>query len=488
MKTDPSPETLTISWAPRLGLLAATRRLARFLYVSIRKAIDDELIEQSAALAFITILSLVPLLAAFSFLLEGVFQEREQRLIQILTALLPYTEQQVLGKIDQFLSEAQQIRGFGFLTFLLTALLAFTNIERSISRIWKVENKRPLRNRLLSFTLVLFWGPILVGVAYSGLYFLEQHPAFQVFAQSPPAQLVPALMTFLGLTVLYWQVPYTSVELRTAAIGGVLATLLLEGLKRGFGFYVHAFPSISLIYGSFGLALLFMISVQLSWTIVLLGSEIAYCLQHFELLLSRRLAGAQLEGRWLGLAALLVVTSRARRGQPVTPHERLAERLRLSPTDLRQALHPMVEHRLLSESSGETEGYMLSCDPYALRVDDVLELYEKVQLEVLEPLSADISRNLGHRAPALRTASVGQHGSVGCPRRPPRATAHLAENWRAIRTLYVPPRAGPPRRVSHTPRLPPARAARGQRGCGSSVDLLYGWAGRPRDVRAAHAH
>jgi len=394
---------------PRLDL----RRASSFLTSAVKKAISDNLPLQAAALAFITILSLVPLLAAFSFLLESVFDEQRQRLIPILTQVLPYTQAEVVGKIEEFLEEAKRIRGFGFLGFLVTTLATFSFIDVSINKIWDVESQRPIRKRLLSLTLVLFWGPLLIGAAYSTFFFLQNrasllgsHPLLEAILQTTIGPLVPPAMTFLGLTMLYYLVPYTSVRFRSAVIGSVVATLLLEGLKFGFGYYIEIYQRISIIYGSFGLALFFMMSIQLTWLIVLLGSEVAYCAQHPDLMLSRRLPAAQLEGRWMGLAAVLVTTHGLRRGRPITPHEQLARRLRLSTRDLRQALAPLVDAGLLQEAEGEQEGYLLACDPYRLRIDEILEIYEDVQMEVVEPLSEELTSSLArlrtHMLEALR--------------------------------------------------------------------------------------
>ncbi len=52
-------------------------------------------------------------------------------------------------------------------------------------------------------------------------------------------------------------------------------------LRQGFASYVEVFRNVSVVYGSFAFALLFMISIELTWTIILFGSEAAYTAQHF---------------------------------------------------------------------------------------------------------------------------------------------------------------------------------------------------------------
>ncbi len=370
--------------------LAWPRKLYRFAALSVSKARADNLAQEAAALAFITMVSLVPLLAALSFLGARWFDEKQERTVEILNQVLPYSEQTILENLQKFLIEAQAIRGIGFLAFILTSLAAFTSIERTINRIWNVPRQRPLRSRLLSFTLVLFWGPLVIGTTYSVLFYLRQQPAFQSLAGSLPVQLIPFTVTVLGLTMLYWLVPYTRVRFRSALAGGLSASLLLEGLRQGFQIYVEQFRNVSLVYGGFGLLLFFMLSIQLGWWLVLLGAEVAYGLQNAAYMSSRRRPAAPLDGSWVALGAMVVVAERFRGGRPVTPHELLAERLQLVAGELGEILQPLLAAGLLCESSGEAEGYLLACDPYELEVSRVFELYDRNHREAPGAVPPDL--------------------------------------------------------------------------------------------------
>ncbi len=374
--------------------LAWPRKLYRFAALSVSKARADNLTQQAAALAFITMVSLVPLLAALSFLGARWFDEKQERTVEILSQILPYSEQTILANLQEFLEQAQAIRGLGFFAFILTSLAAFTSIEATINRIWNVPRRRPLRSRLLSFTLVLFWGPLVIGTTYSALFYLRQRPAFQSLAGSVPVQLIPFTVTVLGLTMLYWLVPYARVRFRSAFAGGLSAALLLEGLRQGFQIYVDQVRNISLVYGGFGLLLFFMLSIQLAWWLVLLGAETTYSLQNTAYLSSSRRPAAPLEGSWVALAALVTIAERFRGGQPVTPHELLAERLQLVAAELGEILQPLLETGLLCEASGDTEGYLLACDPYDLEVSRVFELYEGIHREAVATLAVEIATPL----------------------------------------------------------------------------------------------
>ncbi|HEX9730521.1 MAG TPA: YihY/virulence factor BrkB family protein [Thermoanaerobaculia bacterium] len=364
------------------------RRAGRFLVLAIRKARSDELTRQSSALAFITLVSLIPLLTAFSVVGARAFEHPEdrQRVIELLGRVFPYSEQTLVDTVTTFVENADRVSGFGFLVFLATALMAFSTIEETVNRVWNVRRGRPFRTRLLSFTLLLFWGPVLIGATYSGLFVLSQQAVFQRFTESLPAQFIPFVVTLLGLTMLYWLVPYTTVRFGSAVWGGFTAALLLEALRQGFSLYVKKASSISLIYGGLGLAFFFLVSVQLTWWIILLGTEVTYCTQHHAAMRRERRRAGPAEGSWLGLVALVVIADRYRSGEPITPHEELADRLRLPTPELIVVLGPLLEGGLLREIGGDDEGFLLGRDPHQLRLAEVFELYERHHWEVLEAL------------------------------------------------------------------------------------------------------
>ncbi|MDA8020326.1 MAG: YihY/virulence factor BrkB family protein [Thermoanaerobaculia bacterium] len=397
------------------GLFFHPLRFLRFLGLSLSKARDDEIPIQSAALAYITLLALVPLLAGLSYFSAGFFADRHDELVQLLAQVLPYTEQTITDRLADFLVQSRDLRGLAFFAFLITALSAFIAIERSINNIWNVTAHRSFRSRVSSFVQLLLFGPILIVGTYSFVFYLGKQPAVQLLKESflvgLALKLVPTVVTAVGLTVLYWQVPNTRVRFRSALTGGVLAALLIEALRYGFRAYVDVTQNISAVYGSFGLVLLFIISVQLTWAIVLLGAEVAYCTQNYSYMANRPRDTGVLEGSWLGLSTLVVVIERFRTKQPITPHETLAQRLALSVADLRRAIQPLVTGELLRENLGENNGYLLSCDPYQVKVREVLDLYESHQWHLLDALpqeSAEHLEDLRARLAEHRTRVVAE--------------------------------------------------------------------------------
>ncbi|MCG8461509.1 MAG: YihY family inner membrane protein [Holophagales bacterium] len=374
--------------------LRSLRRLGRFGVRSLQKARRDKLPTESAALAFVTMIALVPLLAGLSYFSVGFFDDRQEELVDLLARVLPYSEQAITAKLGEFLVESRELRGFGFLAFLLTALTAFGMIENSINDIWRVTRRRAFRSQLSSFVLLLCWGPILIGATYSVLFLLRKSPAFGSLTETFLLSWAPFLVTLVGLTMLNWQVPRTAVRFGSAFAGGAVSALLVEVIRSGFAFYVARADQISIVYSSFGFVFFFVVSIQLTWLIVLAGTELAYCVQNFDYMSRRGVSVGVVEGSWLGLAAMVLVTERFHRGTPITPRELLAQKLDLDAGELHGTLLPLLDAGYLQESSAG-EGYLLSSDPYQLPVADLLELYESRQMSILGPLPESAARRLG---------------------------------------------------------------------------------------------
>lgn len=408
----------------RTGPGAAVVRLLRFLRLTARKSRDDSVFLTSGALAFVTLLSLIPLLAAFSFVGARVFSQYQEKSLEFFVQVLPYHDLSVVQALQQFLGQAESLHGWGLFAFLATALAAFGTVEEALNRIWGVPHNRPFRVRLLSFTLLVFWGPVLIGATFSSLLILRQQPALRVLLEeSLLLHLLPFGATLFGLTVLYWLVPYTAVTFRSALAGGITAAISLELLRQGFGAYVGLLRNASVVYGSFTFALFFAISIQVTWAIVLYGSIVAYCSQHYGALVRGLAKLKPFQGRWVGLAAAAALAERFSNGEPVTSHDALADRLRLPPGPLGGVLEPLVEARLLALAEGRGRAYLLARPPHDITLDQILSAYDAASQPAFDPLGPNLRAPLGDlfgrvnqlRKKGLDGATLADLVAASCP-------------------------------------------------------------------------
>jgi membrane protein len=394
------------------------RRLARYILITLRQAHEDSIWLIASALALVTLLSLIPFLAAFSFIGARVFSQYQQRSLEVFVQILPYSEKTVVDALSELLGQAGGIHGIGVVFFFTTSLFLFATVEETLNRIWNVSRRRPLRVRFFSFSLFFFWGPILVGATFTSLLLLRQSPALRRLAEeSFLLTLAPFLATVIGLTVLYWGVPYAPVRLRNALAGGLLAAILLEVLRQSFGLYVELFSGVNVVYGGFAFAVLFIISLDLTWAIVLLGCEAAYTAQHFRVLSRGLHRNPPVQAAWVALAALALIARRIARGEPVLTREELADRLTLPEGELERILHPLLAQELLRPAGGR--GYFLTVDPQSLQVERVFAAYDHRARRGVELVGGEITGRLEEL--------VGEVSACRAERLDGRTLADLAE-------------------------------------------------------------
>jgi membrane protein len=254
------------------------QRAVRFLRRALRKAHGDRLGLAASALAFSSVLSLVPLLALISRFVARAIRQDDGRTLKVLGTLLPYSEATLVTAIDSFVAQAEALSGLAMIGFLLSCASTFLTVEGAIDRIFRVERRKGrIIHRLFSFSLVVVWGPLAIAGLVALLIHLAQNPAFAVYLRSSTVVhgLAPVI-TIFALTLLFWWVPNRKVKIRNALAGAVVAAIALHGLQIGFRAYVGLFSAASrVVYGSFAIAFFFMLSVQIAWWIILVGCEVA---------------------------------------------------------------------------------------------------------------------------------------------------------------------------------------------------------------------
>nr|VFJ63414.1 MAG: YihY family inner membrane protein [Candidatus Kentron sp. DK] len=257
-----------------------------FLEHLFRHFIDDRCPESASALAYTSLLALVPLMAVgFSLFaafpaFEGV-TEKVQGFI--FGNFVPARGEVVEAYLRGFVEKASALTLSGLVGLLATALLAMATIERTFNAIWKVRRRRNLVDTFMVYWAVLTVGPLLIGISLAITSYVASLPLFSEAARGLGGpgifiKTLPFLATTLAFALLYAVVPYQRVPSRHAVAGGVAAAILFELAKKGFAFFVTQFPTYEVIYGAIAALPIFLVWIYLSWLIILFGAEITYCL------------------------------------------------------------------------------------------------------------------------------------------------------------------------------------------------------------------
>ncbi|MDJ0981283.1 MAG: YihY family inner membrane protein [Kiloniellales bacterium] len=346
----------------------APRLVLRFAIYTGRRFLADDCLRSAASLSYATLLALVPLMAIGLAILSGfpVFKALEGQIQDlILTSFLPETSAAVSDHLSGFVANTRQMTGPGVLALAVTALLLLANINTALNAIWRVTEPRSLGLQILVYWTMLTLGPLLLGasLSLSGYAFavvqwagIEDYPnAFVAFSG-----LISVSLAALGFSAFYLVVPMRSVRPHHALAGGVLAAIVLEALKYGFGVYLRLFPTYEAIYGALSAIPIFLIWMYLAWAVVLLGAEVTAALPEWRAALSRGRRELQ-AGERLALALTVLQLLRASQKDGRRPHLReLSQGLPVTPAELDDCLWRLRHHGLVVRAvSG---GWLLARD------------------------------------------------------------------------------------------------------------------------------
>jgi membrane protein len=344
---------------------------------------------RAAALAYTTLLSLVPLLVAFTQVLQqyfkSLFPNFQSQVDSILNVVIPYQSPVLTYHLSRFAENASAASTFGAIIFIIVAFRLFLAVEATVNQIWKVPGNRSYRQKIMAFTMLFFWGPVLMGLSFTTTNMLEKNRFLRFLFQNDLIfRIVPIVVLFVAFAMLFWLVPSTHVKFKAAAVGAIVTTALFTLVRVAFGFYadllIHG--RFNLIYGTIGLAIIFLIAIEVMWVVILLGVEISYVFQGLYGVLrasEQRIEDAPRFDLYFGLRALIEIARRFDRREDAPSSYRLAEQFGCTDPQMLRILRKLEDAKLVKEIGGDWTGYVPGCDPDRITIEECVLYLEGAQ-------------------------------------------------------------------------------------------------------------
>jgi membrane protein len=226
----------------------------------------------SGAVAYYTLLSLVPLFAVLLVVLSHLVDQ--QRLVNTIAVnlelVMPGYSATVVDQVTGFLAHREVIGTVGVLVLLFFSSLAFGVLENAMSLIFHHRPTIGRRHFLVSavipylFVMLLGAGLLLVALVSSALEVVGRQSI----------DLLGMTGLALLLTALYMVLPVPRIAFRSAAIGAVAATLLWELVRRVLVWYFATLSMVNVIYGSLATVVIVLITLEAASLILLLGAQL----------------------------------------------------------------------------------------------------------------------------------------------------------------------------------------------------------------------
>jgi len=355
----------------------------QWVSLSIKDFYRNRCILWAAALTYTTVFALIPLLAVTFSLFHafGGLKELEEKIRPlILKVMVPGAQEKLIATIDSLIERlnAGAIGAVGTVLVFLSAIFLIGQLEMILNEIWGLKKHRPFFYRLALYWTAITVGPPLLALSigipatlssYQAVSWLENYINLDFFT------FLPYILIWCAFTGLYTFMPNTKVRFLPAAIGGIMGGTIWQIAGIGFTLYTSRILVYSKIYGSLGLIPLFFLWLFISWSIFLLGAELSFTFQNFQLLRNglKVHSPSYKEREYLSLRILIAVGKNFLAKKNPLTFKGIAKQLNLPPNLTKELISSLLDSNLLIELDGyEQEAYIPGRSLDAIRMSDVI--------------------------------------------------------------------------------------------------------------------
>ncbi|MBI2275862.1 MAG: YihY/virulence factor BrkB family protein [Dechloromonas sp.] len=243
----------------------------------------------AGAIAYYTLLSLVPLLILCGIVLSHLLTPAEltEMLGRYLEWLVPSQSTAFLDELSRFLDKRVGIGAVLLATMIFFSSLTFSVLQKSFAVIFAFRCPSRKRSSLLAlllpygFVALLGLGLVLLTMVSIAIQTLTPDSIVVFGHDWPLAGLSGNFLYLLGwfaealsLAAIYHFAPDGRIPLRHALVGGFTAAALWEVIRHGLVWYFTTLSKASVVYGSLTSTVVALFSLEIGATLLLLGAQI----------------------------------------------------------------------------------------------------------------------------------------------------------------------------------------------------------------------
>jgi membrane protein len=352
-----------MSWATHSRAAATLRRTADSF-------INNNDLLWASALTYTTGLSIVPVLAVALSALNGL---GDARLIRpLIERYVGANSPQITDRLLDFVSNvnAGTLGTVGGVSLLITVILTLGTIEQALNNIFHVRRGRTIARKFADYLSVTFAVPVFL----AGAIAIHQILADRLPNVSAARWISSSLAIWAGFFFLYMFFPNRRVRLEAAAIGSLVAAILLQSAQSAFIYFQYGVAQYASIYGALASVPILLTWIYLTWLAVLLGAELTAAFERRnEPLIPNWLSQRD---RAVALVAILRLGERMTgRLNTITP-QALAEELKIEPDVLAEVLRRLEHAGIVVEGTAADSnhrGLFLARDSNSIELREVLD-------------------------------------------------------------------------------------------------------------------
>ena len=267
-------------------------KYAKVAIITAKTYAQQKIGPQAVALSYLSVMALVPFLAIVFAITGGLGIDG------LLKDFMYSNFSSSQGVIDTVLSFSQNIIDtarsgwMGLLNALLFLWIIYrlmAGVESAFNNVWKVNDNRSLFRRLSYYIIILILSPFVILVLFSGSFVytnLLEYMGLNIEELSFITKLLSWILfvavTALTFSAMYKLIPKYKVKYGVAFRAAVLAAVAFTAMQFLYLETQLLVTRLNGVYGTFAAIPLFMVWLNISWNIILMGAEISYAFQHVD--------------------------------------------------------------------------------------------------------------------------------------------------------------------------------------------------------------
>ncbi len=243
----------------------------------------------SGAVAYYTLLSIVPLMILLLIALSHVIDQAEllATLGRYLEWVTPGQSTVLMRELASFLEHSDVMGWVLLVTMLFFSTLAFTVLENAMSVIFlhrvAIRRRHFLVSAIIPYCYIVFLGlGLLLMTLVSGTLQAVGAESLELFGHSWSLRgasgalfyLLGVVGEILVLTSVYLIMPAGRLSWQHALIGGITATVLWEITRHVLVWYFGTLSQINVVYGTLTTAIAVLLSFEIAATLLLFGAQV----------------------------------------------------------------------------------------------------------------------------------------------------------------------------------------------------------------------
>ncbi len=240
----------------------------------LRRCVDgfqrDNNLLWASALTSTTGLSIVPILAVALSALNGLGGAEVMR--PLLERYLTANSPEITDSLMSFVSNvnAKTLGAVGAAALLFTVVLTLGTVEQALNNIFRVVYGRTMARKFADYLSMTFAVPVLLASALG----VRQILINRLPNLSGAGWISSSLAVWAGFLFLYVFFPNRRVRFEAAAVGALVASILLQFAQWAFIYFQYGVNRYAAIYGALASIPVLLTWIYMTWVIVLLGAEV----------------------------------------------------------------------------------------------------------------------------------------------------------------------------------------------------------------------